>query len=675
MSFGLAFAQGLVGGFRKNIEREQQARATDDERYAGLQDMLFKGTMEAAKDGKPMPKFIGDKLRDAKKQIDDRPDIGLFGTGVADRLNIDMTELAGNINNIKKYGRTYGTGGYLLGFRAEDKFDEKNSRNFTSEVVGLTRNEDGLAKIRKLKEGSQAEFDRFISAVQSASAVLVEKAQLANPNKDKNYQIKVRNITNKNHPLFGIDKVFDIQAGDNNEIAKKGALDLSRNVIITSELAKLKKEKKPIPSFMTIVDSGEDQNLVVPIFLSNPKDLAQAKKMSTNFNIPPKGNVFDYWHNKHVTLPGMKPEDKTRYFKYSLAFGRKISSIENLDPDKDLFRLLADEKAAFDVYQKMINETDGKSISQVYALSPYMTGPNKHLDIAPPPAGSVYGIVTNPYSKEEYAAEKYYSKNKLDSENFSSMKVKYQDVDKVEKNLGVLYGKIENLDKNASAPMMYQSFKNSLEAVFSLDGGIVGGIVQDVTSYKNDDENKNKFDEKELTSGYLKELAYRGNDNRNEEVAQIQALRITLAFQMARAADPSGRLSNQDIEQQMAKLGGNLATPPAMMAALRITLREFQEQKQKLALLIKFGQGSDPATDTDFKLIDAVVAHDALRENYMRFKNKGSNIVPDSKILNKEETYKDGDTDILRYLLTEDGKFYIDQITMTEIPISRFKTQ
>ena len=92
--------------------------------------------------------------------------------------------------------------------------------------------------------------------------------------------------------------MFDIQAGDNNEIAKKGALDLSRNVIITSELAKLKKEKKPIPSFMTIVDSGEDQNLVVPIFLSNPKDLAQAKKMSTNFNIPPKGNVFDYWHNK-----------------------------------------------------------------------------------------------------------------------------------------------------------------------------------------------------------------------------------------------------------------------------------------------------------------------------------------------------------------------------------------
>jgi len=130
MSFGLAFAQGLVGGFRKNIEREQQARVTDDERYAGLQDMLFKGTMEAAKDGKPMPKFIGDKLRDAKQQIDDRPDIGLFGTGVADRLNIDMTELAGNINNIEKYGRTNGKEKNKVGIKTKTEGKREKNREW-----------------------------------------------------------------------------------------------------------------------------------------------------------------------------------------------------------------------------------------------------------------------------------------------------------------------------------------------------------------------------------------------------------------------------------------------------------------------------------------------------------------------------------------------------------------
>ena len=43
--------------------------------------------------------------------------------------------------------------------------------------------------------------------------------------------------------------------------------------------------------------------------------------------------------------------------------------------------------------------------------------------------------------------------------------------------------------------------------------------------------------------------------------ARFESLRISLAFQMARAADPSGRLSNQDIELQLRKLGSNFQTP------------------------------------------------------------------------------------------------------------------
>jgi len=56
MSFGLAFVQGLVGGFQKNIEREQIARDADDQRLAGLQDTLFQMTGTAVANGKPVPK-------------------------------------------------------------------------------------------------------------------------------------------------------------------------------------------------------------------------------------------------------------------------------------------------------------------------------------------------------------------------------------------------------------------------------------------------------------------------------------------------------------------------------------------------------------------------------------------------------------------------------------------
>jgi hypothetical protein len=100
MSFGLAFVQGLVGGFQKNIEREQTARDADDQRLAGLQDTLFAATAKAAAEGKPVPKQLGEMLSKAKTDVSNRPDIGLFGTGKADRLNLDFTGLAGTINGV-----------------------------------------------------------------------------------------------------------------------------------------------------------------------------------------------------------------------------------------------------------------------------------------------------------------------------------------------------------------------------------------------------------------------------------------------------------------------------------------------------------------------------------------------------------------------------------------------
>ncbi len=116
MSFGLAFAQGLVGGFRKNIAREDQKRATDDERYASLQQILFDATVQAEKDGKPVPKTMGNRLQEAKTAMDasrKANPIGLLGTGVADRLDVDMTDLSGIINGVAS-GNYFQLGGLRI---------------------------------------------------------------------------------------------------------------------------------------------------------------------------------------------------------------------------------------------------------------------------------------------------------------------------------------------------------------------------------------------------------------------------------------------------------------------------------------------------------------------------------------------------------------------------------
>ena len=48
----------------------------------------------------------------------------------------------------------------------------------------------------------------------------------------------------------------------------------------------------------------------------------------------------------------------------------------------------------------------------------------------------------------------------------------------------------------------------------------------------------------------------------------IEAIKISLAFKMARAADPSGRLSNQDVEAQYVRLGRPTFTKEATYTAL-----------------------------------------------------------------------------------------------------------
>jgi|TARA_A100001391_G_scaffold203293_1_gene195227 hypothetical protein len=66
-----------------------------------------------------------------------------------------------------------------------------------------------------------------------------------------------------------------------------------------------------------------------------------------------------------------------------------------------------------------------------------------------------------------------------------------------------------------------------------------------------------------------------------ENLSQIDALRLALAAKMARAVDPSGRLSNQDFEIQLRRLaGGNFATAGQIQANLDLLKEEFRKDLQ-----------------------------------------------------------------------------------------------
>ncbi len=65
MSFGLGLVKGLVGGFTRNIQEERQARATDDQRLAALEDTLFAAALDPKK---RIPQELGNMLKDAKNK-------------------------------------------------------------------------------------------------------------------------------------------------------------------------------------------------------------------------------------------------------------------------------------------------------------------------------------------------------------------------------------------------------------------------------------------------------------------------------------------------------------------------------------------------------------------------------------------------------------------------------
>lgn len=75
--------------------------------------------------------------------------------------------------------------------------------------------------------------------------------------------------------------------------------------------------------------------------------------------------------------------------------------------------------------------------------------------------------------------------------------------------------------------------------------------------------------------------------SRNQQLNRMNALKLTLAAKMARAVDPSGRLSNQDFEVQLQRLGqtGIFTTQEGSLEKLKVVLEEFEARDKSNAML------------------------------------------------------------------------------------------
>jgi hypothetical protein len=72
-----------------------------------------------------------------------------------------------------------------------------------------------------------------------------------------------------------------------------------------------------------------------------------------------------------------------------------------------------------------------------------------------------------------------------------------------------------------------------------------------------------------------------------KNLSEIDSLKISLAAQMARALDPSGRLSNQDFEVQLQRLGqiGWTTGKVQAQAGLNVVIKQFEDDRGRLVIL------------------------------------------------------------------------------------------
>lgn len=383
------------------------------------------------------------------------------------------------------------------------------------------------------------------------------------------------------------------------------------------------KEKTNAPFYIVGKANQSGMVNVSPLNFEKTSEINSAKQVGKLIGSPNDVMSGDYFVNDYLEFqPDLDMNEKIGIFKASTVINTRVDGIQGLDPDRAMASVIGGK--AHKIFMDISTATNGNVKYGVIALSPFMQGPYKDSSSKAP------GFqVTKPLiSKQQYLVHRVF---KVATDFKPTDKISFKAIDEHTRNnkdVVLTFNELERLVKaqpegNVQA---YSLFKENLKAIIDLDQGIAGAIVRDLGLESVDNDSNDSIGIKDrLTSGYVDKMQQRLENVEGVTARQIEALKISLAFKMARAADPSGRLSNQDVEAQYVRLGKGSFTKESTLALIEQTRGEFQRQVDKFDLLIQYGTGADPATDRDFKFIDAAIAYDHLRKEsfaYQQFKNR-----------------------------------------------------
>tara|TARA_S200002703_G_scaffold30718_2_gene26690 strand:+ start:46 stop:2091 length:2046 start_codon:yes stop_codon:yes gene_type:complete len=162
-------------------------------------------------------------------------------------------------------------------------------------------------------------------------------------------------------------------------------------------------------------------------------------------------------------------------------------------------------------------------------------------------------------------------------------------------------------------------------------------------------------------------------------ISEADAIRLTLAAKMARAVDPSGRLSNQDFEIQLRRLGDKtFSTPQSIRAALQLVRKEFAADLEYKSMLKRVMDNQTKLTPQVARTVQAHITYRGIERTLFGAKGfegvtqeqPADDDVAVVKVTTKPSTRTlDGNT----LHLGSDNKYYLDPEATQPVPPNRVK--
>ena len=607
MGIGAAFATGLVKGFTQNIEKEEAKRLAEQAKVDAFEQTAIQSrlTGKATKEGYSA---VADLIKSARQQMNDRKPIDMFGRAT-DGIDLDLAKLQGTLEDASDYSFEVKGSRNKLGFiRAKGDGSLNDAYALLSEYSSMLTDPEIQKKLKNDPDLFKA-MQPIVSAAQGRIMGDYRKSFDQDPNKNKRFVTPsiFGNIEGVQKSMFpGLE--IHTQIGDGFKVSVEGPGDL---VNASEELAVKKPGHTPVATVVEQTDSGFALGTVnipdasMPIYTTLAGRLDMPPVATKAGEVP----LYNYWigvnsrggqlQDQFFTMPGMTTVMKKDALTASIQIA-DYPDIEGFDPESALYRVPDETYVEFST---KLNGTKAKTFNQqVMALAPYMKRDQTFIQPDIPFFTSQDAGTT----RQNYVLQKRYGMLAENSEKFTM-----DFLSKELENKKTAATSLRNLQaKRAEVGDVetYEQFKRTLRVAFIGETSVRAAIQKDLLGIGVVSEQTS-----DLSEDFLKGLDDRIKGAENTELAELEAMRISLAFQLARAADPSGRLSNQDIQQQLDRLGAGFMSKEEALAKIQVVIDELDRDVKKLDVFVSYGKGNAILTDNEARIIDAAMAVDVIQ--------------------------------------------------------------